>query len=84
MLLREASDVDPGDGVGELADFSAQSDSVTPTSAAPAPSTAPNAAAAPADASSSLDSVQSWAGWLITALVALLVVAVATFSLLRR
>ena len=90
MLLREASDVDPGDGVGELADFSAQSGSagaqvsVTPTSAAHAPSKAPDAAAAPADASSSLDSVQSWAGWLITALVALLVVAVATFSLLRR
>ena len=86
MLLDEASDVQPGDGVGQLDDFAAgrhePSESQEPSTAPTTPS-ATATAEAPATASSFADS-QGWIGWLVAGLVTLLVVAVATFSLLRR
>ncbi|HCT9180296.1 TPA: D-alanyl-D-alanine carboxypeptidase [Corynebacterium aurimucosum] len=86
MLLDESSDVQPGDGVGQLDDFAAgghePSESQEPSTAPTAPS-ATATAEAPAATSSFADS-QGWIGWLVAGLVALLVVAVATFSLLRR
>lgn len=89
MLLDEASDVPPGEGVGQLDDFAAwqreepqaQEPSSTPTTT-PAPASA--SATSNAAAASSFGDSQGWIGWLVAGLVALLVVAVATFSLLRR
>lgn len=86
MLLDVASDVQPGDGVGQLDDFAAgrhePSESQEPSTAPTTPSSTATAEA-PAATSSFTDS-QGWIGWLVAGLVALLVVAVATFSLLRR
>ena len=86
MLLDEASDVRSGDGVGQLDDFAAgrqePSESQEPSEAPAAPA-APATSEAAAQSSSFGDS-QGWIGWLVAGLVALLVVAVATFSLLRR
>ena len=86
MLLDEASDVRAGDGVGHLDDFAAGKEEPA-ESAVPSP--APTTPAAPASAeaaaeSSSFEGSQGWIGWMVAGLVALLVVVVATFSLLRR
>lgn len=86
MLLDEASDVRPGDGVGLVDDFAAgqeepsESAPTTPALTTPSTPATPEATAG----SSSFGDSQGWIGWLVAGLVALLVVVVATFSLLRR
>lgn len=86
MLLDESSTVTPGHGVGQLEDFSAQAaeeTTVVPTPTPPTPTEAPETTTQPRSSSSFEDS-QGWIGWMVAGLVALLVVVVATFSLLRR
>lgn len=85
MLLDESSTVTPGHGVGQLEDFSAQAaeeTTVVPTPTPPTPTEAP--ATTQPRSSSSFEDSQGWIGWMVAGLVALLVVVVATFSLLRR
>ena len=85
MLLDESSTVTPGHGVGQLEDFSAQAaeeTTVVPTPTPPTPTEAPEATQP--RSSSSFEDSQGWIGWMVAGLVALLVVVVATFSLLRR
>ena len=72
-----------GEGVGQLEEFSAQAAEETtevPTPAPPTPAEAPETA----QTRSSFEDSQGWIGWVVAGLVALLVIAVATFSLLRR
>ncbi len=85
MLLDESSTVTPGHGVGQLEDFSAQAaeeTTVVPTPTPPTPTEAPETTQP--RSSSSFEDSQGWIGWMVAGLVALLVVVVATFSLLRR
>ena len=85
MLLDESSTVTPGHGVGQLEDFSAQAaeeTTVVPTPTPPTPTEAPETSQP--RSSSSFEDSQGWIGWMVAGLVALLVVVVATFSLLRR
>lgn len=85
MLLDESSIVTPGHGVGQLEDFSAQAaeeTTVVPTPTPPTPTEAPETTQP--RSSSSFEDSQGWIGWMVAGLVALLVVVVATFSLLRR
>lgn len=85
MLLDESSTVTPGHGVGQLEDFSAQAaeeTAVVPTPTPPTPTEAPETTQP--RSSSSFEDSQGWIGWMVAGLVALLVVVVATFSLLRR
>ncbi|MCG7229180.1 D-alanyl-D-alanine carboxypeptidase family protein [Corynebacterium minutissimum] len=85
MLLDESSTVTPGHGVGQLEDFSAQAaeeTTVVPTPTPPTPTKTPETTQP--RSSSSFEDSQGWIGWMVAGLVALLVVVVATFSLLRR
>lgn len=85
MLLDESYTVTPGHGVGQLEDFSAQAaeeTTVVPTPAPPTPTKTPETTQP--RSSSSFEDSQGWIGWMVAGLVALLVVVVATFSLLRR
>lgn len=83
MLLDESSDVAPGEGVGQLEEFSAQAAEETTEVPTPAPPT-PAEASETEQPRSSFEDSQGWIGWMVAGLVALLVIAVATFSLLRR
>ncbi|MDK8762482.1 serine hydrolase [Corynebacterium sp. MSK218] len=85
MLLDESSTVTPGHGVGQLEDFSAQAAEETTVVPTPTPPTSTEAPATTQPrSSSSFEDSQGWIGWMVAGLVALLVVVVATFSLLRR
>lgn len=85
MLLDESYTVTPGHGVGQLEDFSAQAAEETTVVPTPTPPTSTEAPATTQPrSSSSFEDSQGWIGWMVAGLVALLVVVVATFSLLRR
>lgn len=79
MLLNEAYKVQPGDGVSKL---QAQVPTATPTPpSAPAPTPTPTVQAT---AESSVGGIESWVGWAVATIVALMVTMGAAFSLLRR
>ncbi|KHO29974.1 D-alanyl-D-alanine carboxypeptidase family protein [Corynebacterium minutissimum] len=85
MLLDESSTVTPGHGVGQLEDFSAQAAEETTVVLTPTPPTPTKTPETTQPrSSSSFEDSQGWIGWMVAGLVALLVVVVATFSLLRR
>ena len=75
MLLDAAYKVPAGSGVGKLGDAPQKE---TPR---PAPQTTQQA---PETKKSALEKIEGWAGWAIAAAVALLVIVIAAFSLLRH
>ncbi len=83
MLLDEAYKVKPGEGVGTLSDAAAPTSNTSTATKTkePAPTTSPSASA---HKKSALEGIEGRAGWAVAAIVALLVIVSAAFSLLRR